>query len=48
MQHSIQGWGESSRGPIRLELEDEKSAGQMRPLAEEVYRYQYVIMPMRI
>ncbi len=35
-------------GPIRLELKDEQSAGQMRPLADEAYRYRYVIMPMRI
>ena len=35
-------------GPISLELKDEQSAGQMRPLADEEYRYRYVIMPMRI
>jgi len=35
-------------GPISLELKDEQSAGQMRPLADEKYRYRYVIMPMRI
>ncbi len=35
-------------GPIALELKDEQSAGQMRPLADEKYRYRYVIMPMRI
>ncbi len=35
-------------GPIQLELKDEQSAGQMRPLADEAYRYRYVIMPMRI
>jgi DNA polymerase-3 subunit beta len=35
-------------GPINLELKDEQSAGQMRPLADEKYRYRYVIMPMRI
>jgi DNA polymerase-3 subunit beta len=35
-------------GPISLELKDEQSAGQMRPLADERYRYRYVIMPMRI
>ncbi|HEX2712234.1 MAG TPA: DNA polymerase III subunit beta [Candidatus Acidoferrales bacterium] len=35
-------------GPISLELKDEQSAGQMRPLADEAYRYRYVIMPMRI
>jgi DNA polymerase-3 subunit beta len=35
-------------GPISIELKDEQSAGQMRPLADEAYRYRYVIMPMRI
>jgi len=29
-------------------VNDEQSAGQMRPLADEAYRYRYVIMPMRI
>ncbi|HJY88488.1 MAG TPA: DNA polymerase III subunit beta [Candidatus Acidoferrales bacterium] len=38
----------ASEGPIRMELKDEQSAGQMRPLADEKYRYRYVIMPMRI
>jgi DNA polymerase-3 subunit beta len=35
-------------GPIKVELKDEQSAGQLRPLADEQYRYRYVIMPMRI
>src|SRR6267143_1260201 len=35
-------------GPISIELKDEQSSGQMRPLADESYRYRYVIMPMRI
>jgi DNA polymerase-3 subunit beta len=35
-------------GPVSLELKDEQSAGQMRPLADESYRYRYIIMPMRI
>jgi len=38
----------AAEGPISLELKDEQSAGQMRPLADEKYRYRYVIMPMRI
>ena len=37
-----------AEGPISIELKDEQSAGQMRPLADEQYRYRYVIMPMRI
>jgi DNA polymerase III subunit beta len=35
-------------GPISVELKDEQSAGQLRPLADEQYRYRYIIMPMRI
>jgi DNA polymerase III subunit beta len=35
-------------GPVKVELKDEQSAGQLRPLADEQYRYRYVIMPMRI
>jgi len=38
----------AAQGPISIELKDEQSAGQMRPLADENYRYRYVIMPMRI
>jgi DNA polymerase-3 subunit beta len=33
---------------IRLELQDEQSAGQLRPIGEETSRYRYVVMPMRI
>ncbi len=35
-------------GPISVELKDDQSAGQMRPLADESCRYRYVVMPMRI
>ena len=35
-------------GPISVELKDEQSAGQLRPLADDPYRYRYIIMPMRI
>jgi DNA polymerase-3 subunit beta len=35
-------------GPISLELKDEQSAGQLVPLADDQYRYRYIIMPMRI
>ena len=38
----------AAEGPISVELKDEQSAGQLRPLADEQYRYKYVIMPMRI
>jgi DNA polymerase III subunit beta len=40
--------GAAADGPIIIELKDEQSAGQMRPLADESYRYRYIIMPMRI
>ena len=40
--------GAAAEGPISIELKDEQSAGQVRPLADEQYRYRYVIMPMRI
>ncbi len=35
-------------GRVRLELQDEQSAGQLRPVGEDTYRYRYVVMPMRI
>jgi len=35
-------------GPISVELKDDQSAAQLRPLADEQYRYRYIIMPMRI
>jgi len=35
-------------GPVRFELKDEQSAGQIRPEGDEAFRYRYVIMPMRI
>src|SRR5260221_6410941 len=35
-------------GPISIELTNDQRAGQMRPLADESYRYRYIIMPMRI
>lgn len=38
----------AAEGPISIELKDEQSAGQMRPLADENYKYRYIIMPMRI
>ncbi|MGB7593843.1 MAG: DNA polymerase III subunit beta [Terriglobia bacterium] len=33
---------------INLELKDEQSAGQLRPVEQGPYRYRYVVMPMRI
>ena len=38
----------SNGGNISLEFKDSHSAGQLRPLGDETYRYRYVIMPMRI
>ncbi len=40
--------GAAVAGPVSIELKDEQSAGQLRPLGEERYRYRYIIMPMRI
>ncbi len=47
-QYMIDFLAAAPEGLISLELKDEQSAGQMRPLADEAYRYRYVIMPMRI
>ncbi len=33
---------------VRLELKDEQSAGQFRPLGDSEFDYRYVVMPMRI
>ncbi len=38
----------SGGGKVRLELKDGQSAGQLRPVDEEPYRYCYVVMPMRV
>lgn len=38
----------SDGGKVRLELKDEQSAGQLRPLADDGLSYRYIIMPMRI
>lgn len=35
-------------GPISFEMKDDQSASQLRPLADELSRYRYVVMPMRI
>ena len=35
-------------GKVRLELKDEQSAGQLRPVGEEPYQYRYIVMPMRV
>ena len=47
-QYLLDFLGAAADGPISIELKDEQSAGQVRPLADEQYRYRYVIMPMRI
>jgi DNA polymerase III subunit beta len=47
-QYMLDFLGAAADGPISIELKDEQSAGQMRPLADENYRYRYIIMPMRI
>jgi len=35
-------------GKVRLELKDEQSAGQFRPVGDDSYQYRYVVMPMRV
>jgi DNA polymerase-3 subunit beta len=47
-QYLLDFLGAAADGPVSIELKDEQSAGQLRPLADESYRYRYVIMPMRI
>jgi DNA polymerase III subunit beta len=34
--------------PVKLELKDAQSAGQLRPAEGEDYKYRYIVMPMRI
>ena len=38
----------AAAGPISFEFKDDQTAGQMRPLGEEDYKYRYVVMPMRL
>ena len=38
----------AAAGPISFEFKDDQTAGQMRPLGEEGYKYRYVVMPMRL
>ena len=47
-QYMLDFLGAAAEGPVSIELKDEQSAAQMRPLADENYRYRYIIMPMRI
>lgn len=35
-------------GKVRLELKDEQSAGQLRSSEDNIFRYRYVVMPMRV
>jgi DNA polymerase-3 subunit beta len=35
-------------GDVSLELKDPQSAGQLRPLGNDDYKYRYIVMPMRI
>jgi DNA polymerase-3 subunit beta len=35
-------------GEVKLEMKDAQSAGQLRPVESEDYKYRYVVMPMRI
>src|SRR6201997_1945104 len=35
-------------GDVSLELKDPQSAGQLRPLGSDDYKYRYIVMPIRI
>src|SRR6201984_176935 len=35
-------------GDVSLELKDPQSAGELRPLGNDDYKYRYIVMPMRI
>jgi DNA polymerase-3 subunit beta len=35
-------------GEVRLEFKDAQSAGQLRPVEGDDYKYRYIVMPMRI
>ncbi len=35
-------------GKVRVELKDEQSAAQFRPVEDGAWRYRYVVMPMRV
>ena len=41
-------FGAAPEGKVSFEFKDEQSAGQLRPLGDEQFRYRYVLMPMRI
>ena len=47
-QYLLDFLGAAQDGPISFELKDEQSAGQLRPLGDDLSRYRYVVMPMRI
>jgi len=47
-QYLLDFFAAAAAGPISFEFKDDQSAGQMRPLAEEDYKYRYIVMPMRL
>jgi len=47
-QYLLDFFAAAAAGPISFEFKDDQSAGQMRPLAEDDYKYRYIVMPMRL
>lgn len=47
-QYLLEFLGAISAETVQLELKDEQSAGQLRPVGDADYNYRYVVMPMRI
>jgi DNA polymerase-3 subunit beta len=47
-QYLLDFLGAVSAENVHLELKDEQSAGQLRPMGDADYHYRYVVMPMRI
>ena len=47
-QYLLEFLGAVAAETVQLELKDEQSAGQLRPVGEADYNYRYVVMPMRI
>jgi DNA polymerase III subunit beta len=47
-QYLLDFLGAAADGPVSVELKDEQSAAQFRPMTDESCRYRYIVMPMRL
>ncbi|MFQ5694439.1 MAG: DNA polymerase III subunit beta [Terriglobia bacterium] len=47
-QYLLDFLGVAAAGPSSFEFKDDQSASELRPLAEEDFKYRYVVMPMRL